>query len=188
MTVSCCMLGHLAHSTAESNVCSLSDDCVCFLSVALIHTLASIKTLYCCCLQCSLIYARGLNFSSQSLIFIPHCRDCSLSEALPISWKEETNESPNQWYPWGNWVYTLGWRTGWRSLLTGVEDQFAVRMCWKTCAMRRSFWHSWPGIAGDFCTTAKPCGLLGDWWPVPVLTLPTRPFLLPLVADGKSSL
>lgn len=73
-----------------------------FLSVALIHILASIKTLYCHCVRCSLIYARGMNFSSQSLIFIPHCRDCSLS-ALHIPWKEETNE-PNQLYPWGNGV------------------------------------------------------------------------------------
>lgn len=104
-----------------------------------------------------------------------------------IPCKEETNE-PNQWYPWENRVYTVGWRTGWRCLLTGAEDQFAVRMCWQTCAMTLSFWHSWPGIAGDFCTTAKPRGILGDWWPIPVLILPTRPFLLPLVADRKNSL
>lgn len=91
------MLGHLAHNAAESNVCSLSDDWHLVLSVALIHILASIKTLCCHCVRCSLIYARGMNFSSQSLIFLPHCRDCSLS-ALHIPWKEETNE-PNQLYP-----------------------------------------------------------------------------------------
>ena len=90
MTVSCCVPGHLAHSAAESDVCSLSDAwCLCFACCFDSHSCFNKDLLYCRCVQCSLIYARGLNSSSQSLSFVPYCRGCSLPEAPSIPWGEK---------------------------------------------------------------------------------------------------
>lgn len=46
MTVSCRVLGHLAHNATESDVCSLLVLGVCVLPLALTHTLASVRTYY----------------------------------------------------------------------------------------------------------------------------------------------
>lgn len=68
MTVSCCVLGHLAHNVSESDVCSFFDAwCLCFACCFDSHSRFSKDLLYCCHVQCSQIYARGLNFSSQKV-------------------------------------------------------------------------------------------------------------------------
>lgn len=90
MTGSCRVLGHLAHSAAESDVCSLSDAwCLCFAYHFDSQSCFNKDLLYCHCVQCSLIYGRGLNSSSQSLSFVPYCSGCSLPEALSIPWGEK---------------------------------------------------------------------------------------------------
>lgn len=68
MTVSCCVLGHLAHNVTESDVCSFFGAwCLCFACCFDSHSRFSKDLLYCCHVRRSQIYATGLNFSSQKV-------------------------------------------------------------------------------------------------------------------------
>lgn len=68
MTESCCVLGHLAHNTTESDVFfPFGAWCLCFASCFDSHSCLSKDLLYYLCVLCSVIYARGLNSSSQKV-------------------------------------------------------------------------------------------------------------------------
>lgn len=184
MTVSCCVLGHLAHSAAESDVCSLSDAwCLCFACCFDSHSCFNKGLLYCRCVQCSLIYARGLNSSSQSQLR-------SLLQGL-FPARSSFHSLGREMNPTSDIPEGEGYTHYCNGRQVEIPPQGRGRsVCLEnllaTLSIRLSFWHSWPGLARSLAPLLNHMCHLRDWWSVPVSTLPTRAFLLTLVGDGKS--
>lgn len=177
------MLRHLAHSTAESDVCSLSDAwCLCF-AYWLTPTLASIKT--CCTVNVYSVHRfmpEDWTPVARVSSSFPTAGAVPCKKLFPFS--GERNE-PNQQYPQRRRIYTLlQWKAG------GDPSSGKVSLPWELAnnLMLSNLTFDTHGLdlLGSLTMLLNHVCLLGHRWSIIVSILPTRAFLLTLTEDGKT--
>lgn len=147
------------------------------------HSCFNKGLLYCRCV-CSVHWFMPEDWTpvARKVSFVPHCRSCSLPEAVSIPWEEK----------WTQPIIPQKERDIHGGRQVEIPPQGRGRSVWwenrltALCCQPPAFDSRGLDLLGSLAPLLNRVCLLGDWWSVPSSTLLTRAFLLTSVGDSKS--